>query len=99
MVKKITVKRKRRLKVSSLIKAYATFSVIMVFSTTVFVRTMNQKISNEVQTLQSKITETQVANEALTKEISNLRSIDRVVSIAKEAGLVDTDSAVTIKGD
>ena len=99
MVKKITVKKKRKLKVSSLVTAYFTFALIMVFSTTVFVRTMNQKISNEVQTLQSKITETQVANEALTKEISNLRSIDRVVSIAKEAGLVDTDSAVTIKGD
>lgn len=99
MVKKIVVKKKRRLKLSSVVGAIFTFSLIMVFSTTVFVRTMNQKISNEVQTLQKQINDTQVANEVLTKEISDLRSVDRVVAIAEEAGLTDTDSAVTIKGD
>lgn len=99
MVKKIVVKKKRRLKLSSVVSAIFSLSLVMYFCTTVLVRTMNQEVSNKVQQLNSKITETQIANETLTKEISNLRSIDRVVSIAKEAGLIDTESAVTIKGD
>lgn len=99
MVKKIVVKKKRKLKFSSVVYTVFTLSLLMYFTTTVFVRTMNQKISNEVQTVQAKITQTQVANESLNKEISNLRSVDRVVSIAKEAGLTDTQTAVTIKGD
>ena len=99
MVKKITVKKKKRLKVSSLGSALLTMALFSFLVTTVFVRTMNQKISKEVQTIQRSITQTQVANESLNKQIDDLRNVERVGSIAKEAGLSNTNALVSVKGD
>lgn len=99
MVKKITVKKKKRLNLASVASAVLTLSIFAFLVTTVFVRTMNQKISKDVQTMQRSIVETQVANESLNKQINELRNAERVGSIAKEAGLTNTNSVVSVKGD
>lgn len=99
MVKKITVKKKRRLKLSSVIWATFACSLFLTFTTTIFIRTLNQKISEDVQKVQTQINNVQVANESMKKEITALRNVDRVVAIASEAGLQETNAAVTIKGD
>lgn len=99
MVKKITVRKRRKFNFSKLVTVIALFAISTTFASKIFVRTINQRISNEVQSIQHQISEKQVANEVLRKEISDLRNVDRVVAIAQEAGLEATDSAVTIKGD
>ena len=73
------------------------FSVLLYLVSALFLRTINNSLSSEVQELQNKIAQIEQENEFKEIEIAQLSRRDRVDNIADENGLrMDEDNIITI---
>jgi cell division protein FtsL len=70
-------------------------------ATSFFLRSYNVSLSVEVQNTTSKVAFLQDSNKALTKEVQTLSDFNRVMAIAKAAGLtINNDNVIQLsKGE
>ncbi|MBR2825598.1 MAG: hypothetical protein IKE51_04980 [Solobacterium sp.] len=95
---KTTRKRKpKRFKLVTFTRTLFVFSVFLYLVSSLFLRTINNSLSTEVQDLQNQIAQIEQENEFIEIEIAQLSRRDRVDNIADENGLrMEEDNIVTI---
>lgn len=97
MARIVRKRKQRRLRIGSLVNAIITLSFVLFLGTTIFLRSYNLQLTKEVQTIQENTTQLQLQNDNLEKDIAKLQDRERIVSIAKQAGLDIFNNITTIK--
>ena len=96
MAKKITRVKRRRLRIEGLCILSFSLAIVAWMFSSIFLRAYNVQLSVAIQQTQTEIARLNQSNEILNVEIQNLSSKDRVMAIAKEAGLSVIQENVTI---
>jgi len=73
-----------------------TFSIMLYFLSSIFLRAYNVHLSVEKQNIESEIASMTLDNNILATEIQQLSSKERVMAIATENGLTNNQSNVTL---
>ncbi len=90
-------RNKKNLKLVSFTVVFFTFSAICYLASALFLRSYNNSLSTQKQSIDNKIAEIQLANAAAKVEIQTLSTRERVDNIAAENGLsLHQDSIITI---
>ncbi len=90
-------KKKKRLKLGTFTGVFFLASALLYLASTLFLRTYNNSLSSKKQEIEAKITELQVANDAVAVEVNTLNNRERVNSIATDKGLsLDQNNIITI---
>ena len=92
------VKKKRKLKVERLAVVVLTFSLLLSLATSLFLRSYNNALTMEVQTIQVNIQTLKLENDAHKVTIQNLSNKDRIFDIAEQDGLSMNQSNVVTVG-
>ncbi|NCB33003.1 MAG: hypothetical protein EOM64_03815 [Erysipelotrichia bacterium] len=97
MAKIVRKKRKKQLKLVSFAVSFFLFSAVSYLGSALFLRTYNNALSTEKQSIESKIADLQTQNDAVKVEIRTLSTRDRVDTIASDNGLsLDQNNIITI---
>lgn len=96
MAKKITRVKRRRLRIEGLCILSFSLAIVAWMFSSIFLRAYNVQLSVAIQQTQTEIVHLNQSIEILNVEIQNLSSKDRVMAIAKEAGLSVIQENVTI---
>jgi len=80
-------KTKRRIKIQGLAFLVLCFVLMLNFFTSIVLRSINVSLSVQVQNKIVQLSQLEIQNKNLSKEIQNLSDFERVMAIAKEAGL------------
>lgn len=100
MAKKITRVKRRYLKIEGLCFLVFGLSLFAWMFSSIFLRAYNVQLSVAIQKTQTEIVRLNQSNEVLNVEIQNLSSKDRVMAIAKEAGLsVIQENVIIVRGE
>jgi cell division protein FtsL len=84
----IRIKRtKRRIKIQGLAILVFSFVLMLYFFTSIALRSINVSLSVQLQNKSAQLAQIQSQNKNLAKEIQRLSDYERVMAIAKEAGL------------
>lgn len=97
MARIVRKKTKKRIRWFSVVSAVFMFSMILFFVTTVFIRNENTRLMKTIQDTQKETRLVEVQNETLKNEILQLQNRDRIISMAKAAGLSVTENVTTIR--
>ncbi len=90
-------KKKKRIKLLNFSVTFFLVSSILFLGSTLFLRTYNNSLSSKKQEIEAKITELQVANDAVAVEVNTLNNRERVNTIAADKGLsLDQNNIITI---
>lgn len=96
-MKRTRKNKPKKFKLVQFTKVLFVFSVFLFLMSSLFLRTINNSLSTEVQDLQNQIAQIEQENEFIEIEIAQLSRRDRVDNIADENGLrMDEDNIVTI---
>lgn len=96
-MKRTRKNKPKKFKLVQFTKVLFVFSVFLFLVSSLFLRTINNSLSTEVQDLQNQIAQIEQENEFIEIEIAQLSRRDRVDNIADENGLrMDEDNIVTI---
>ncbi len=89
--------RKKNLKLVTFTAVFFIFSCTCYLVSSLFLRSYNNSLSTQKQSIEAKIAEIQLANAAAKVEIQTLSTRERVDNIAAENGLsLHQDSIITI---
>ena len=80
-------RKKKRLKFGTFTCVFFLVSSLLYLMSTLFLRTYNNTLSSKKQEIEAKITELQIANDAVAVEVNTLNNRERVNSIAMDKGL------------
>lgn len=84
----IRIKRtKRRIKIQGVAILVFSFVAMLYFFTSIGLRSINVSLSVELQNKTAQLAQLESQNKNLSKEIQRLSDFERVMAIAKEAGL------------
>jgi cell division protein FtsL len=84
----IRIKRtKRRIKIQGVAILVFSFVLMMYFFTSIVLRSINVSLSVQLQNKSAQLAQSETQNKNLSKEIQRLSDFERVMAIAKEAGL------------
>ena len=90
-------KNRKNVKLMGFTTVFFIFSCICYLASALFLRSYNNSLSTQKQTIDAKIAEIQLANAAAKVEIQTLSTRERVDNIAAENGLsLHQDSIITI---
>lgn len=90
-------RKRRRVKFEMVAIAYFSLACLVYLLSSIFVKSYNNTLTSQVQSLQASIIKTQQENDALSVEVNTLTTRDRVTGIAAEDGLtLDQDNIITI---
>ena len=97
MAKAVKQKKKKKLKLLNFSVVFFMLSAILYLGSTLFLRTYNNSLSSKKQEIEAKITELQIANDAVAVEVNTLNNRERVNSIAMDKGLsLEQNNIITI---
>jgi cell division protein FtsL len=80
-------KTKRRIKIQGVALLVFSFVLMLYFFTSIVLRSINVSLSVQLQNKSAQLVQIQSQNKNLSKEIQRLSDFERVMAIAKEAGL------------
>ncbi len=90
-------RKKKRLKFGTFTCVFFLVSSLLYLMSTLFLRTYNNSLSSKKQEIEAKITELQIANDAVAVEVNTLNNRERVNSIAMDKGLsLEQNNIITI---
>ncbi|MBQ9328284.1 MAG: cell division protein FtsL [Solobacterium sp.] len=90
-------RKKKRLRTNIAVGVLFIISCLAFLTSTLFLRTYNNSLSSHKQELEAKITELQIANDAVAVEVNTLNNRERVNSIAADKGLsLEQNNIITI---
>lgn len=97
-MKKTTVQKKRRkLRLGSFSFFLFLLSCTFYLCSALFLRSYNNSLSSQKQSIEAQISELKVQNDAVSVEVSSLNNRDRITSMAADDGLtLDQENIVTI---
>lgn len=97
MAKIVKRKKKKSLKFYSFSVALLLFSAVCYLSSCLFLRSYNNSLSTQKQSIDAEIAVLETENDAITVEIQTLSARERVNTIASDSGLsLNQDNIVTI---
>ncbi len=97
MAKIVKRKKKKSLKFLSFSLALLLFSAVCYLSSSLFLRSYNNSLSTQKQSIDAEIAVLETENESITVEIQTLSARERVNTIASDSGLsLNQDNIVTI---
>lgn len=97
MAKSNRNRKKKKLKLLNFAVSFFMVSCLMYLASTLFLRTYNNQLSSQKQEIEAKITELQVANDAVAVEVNTLNNRERVNTIASDKGLsLEQNNIITI---
>lgn len=97
MAKIVRKKKKKKMKLVSFAVSFFLFSAVSYLGSALFLRTYNNTLSTQKQSIDSKIADLQTQNDAVKVEIQTLSTRDRVDTIASDNGLsLDQSNIITI---
>ncbi|MBO7703920.1 MAG: hypothetical protein J6S26_05690 [Solobacterium sp.] len=97
MTKNVNRKKKKKLKLINFAVVFFLTSSLLYLGSTLFLRTYNNSLSSRKQEIEAKITELQVANDAVAVEVNTLNNRERVNTIASDKGLrLEQNNIITI---
>lgn len=97
MPKYVKIMRSKKISLKKTIGVLFVFSIMLSFFTTVFLRTLNQGISNEIQRTERMSQQIVVETESVEKVLANLKGPDRIEVAAQESGFEDNTIVFTIR--
>ena len=90
-------RKKKRLKLGTFTGVFFLISALLYLMSTLFLRSYNNSLSSQKQEIEAKITELQIANDAVAVEVNTLNNRERVNSIAMDKGLrLEQNNIITI---
>lgn len=90
-------RKKKHLKLGTFTCVLFLVSALLYLMSTLFLRTYNNQLSSQKQEIEAKITELQIANDAVAVEVNTLNNRERVNSIAMDKGLrLEQNHIITI---
>lgn len=97
MAKIVKTKKRKTLKLHSFSVVFVFITGMLYLLTSLFLRSYNNSLGLQKQSILSQINTLKIENEAITVAIQNLSTRDRVVAIANENGLtLDQNNIITI---
>ena len=94
------VKKKRRLKVDRLVSLFFVLSIISFLCSTLFLQSYNMTLSKVDSQREVEITAAKKEKEAMRVAVEELQNRDRILGVAKDAGIdINQDSVVILEGN
>ncbi|MCH4207958.1 MAG: hypothetical protein LKF50_06640 [Solobacterium sp.] len=90
-------KKRKKIRLINFAVSFFLFSAVSYLSSALFLRTYNNSLSTQKQSIDSKIADLETQNDAVKVEIQTLSTRDRVDTIASDNGLsLDQNNIITI---
>ncbi|AMC93174.1 hypothetical protein AOC36_04060 [Erysipelothrix larvae] len=100
MAKIVKVRKKRTLRLGSVAALTLFLALAFSFITVIFVRSENQRMLREIDSINNKIAEVTAQNQDVARQVNELSSYARVVQMAQEGGLeFNHNNRLYVKGN
>lgn len=95
MIRKVKVKKQNRF-LETFSRTILTLAIVSFLISSIFLRTYNVHLSVQIQDMQNRVVQLCQDNEVLSRQIQDLSSKDRVVSIAADNGLSNIQENIVL---
>ncbi|MEF9920292.1 MAG: cell division protein FtsL [Erysipelotrichaceae bacterium] len=92
------IKSKRKVRIEAIATLFFVLSILLYLSSSLFLKSYNVALSKTVSTKESEVAKMKDDVESLRLAVKTLENRDRVLSVAKEAGMVvNQDNVVFVE--
>ena len=95
MIRKVKVKKQNRF-LETFSRTILALAIVSFLISSIFLRTYNVHLSVQIQDMQNRVIQLGRDNEVLSRQIQDLSSKDRVVSIAADNGLSNVQENIVL---
>ncbi|MEG0290537.1 MAG: cell division protein FtsL [Erysipelotrichaceae bacterium] len=93
------IKNKRKVRVEAIAVLFFVISILLFLSSSLFLKSYNVSLSKEVSEMENVVAKKKDDVESLRLAVKTLENRDRVLSVAKEAGMeINQNNVVFVEG-
>ncbi len=95
MIRQVKIKKQNRF-LEKFSRTLLTLAVISFLASSIFLRTYNVHLSVQIQDMQNRMVQLMQDNEVIARQIQELSSKERVMSIANQNGMINNQKNIVL---